>query len=154
MPKPPYLHSKSDAEPGAAVLRLRRPVDPPQAAGLIESAIACIRADDSILYGVGSSDERARPCYPPAPTAEWDNATWADQALRIADVLYRQMEPAFEPDYVLANLARYLGAFRHDPILLDAALSLLHNSATGALLPPKSALTGDWRARLLLLRTQ
>ena len=150
MPKPPQVQIERDA----ALLKMRRPVDPPQAAGLIESAFARIRADGSILYGAGTVDERLMVGYGPAPTAQWDNATWADQALRIADVLYHQMEPAFEPDYVLANLARYLAAFRHDPILLNAAISLLQTSATGVLQPPQSALTGDWRARLLRLRTQ
>ena len=65
-----------------------------------------------------------------------------------------QMEPAFEPEYVLANLARYLAAFRHDPVLLNAAVSLLQTSATGVLQPPQSAFTGDWRVRLLCLRAQ
>ena len=150
MPKPPQLQTDRDA----ALLHMRRPVDPPQADGLIKSAFACIRADGSILYDAGTVDERLMYGYGPAPTAQWDNATWADQALRIADVLYRQMEPAFEPDYVLANLARYLAAFRHDPILLDAAISLLQTSAAGVVQPPQSALIGDWRARLLRLRGQ
>lgn len=136
----------------AALLHRRRPVEPPYAARLIESALARIGEDGSVIYAAGTEDERRMIPYPPAPTTDWDNTTWADQALRIADLLYRQMEPVFEPDYVLANLARYLAAFRHDQLLLSAALSLLQDSAAGTLQPPQSALWGDWRSRLLRLR--
>lgn len=148
MPK----QTKPQPDHPISMLHLRRPVDPPLVTQLVESALARIQSDDTIVYAAGTGDERRMFCYPPAPTAEWDNTTWADQALRIADVLYHQMGPAFEPDYVLANLARYLAAYRHDRLLLAAALSLLCEPS-GALHPPQSALKGDWRSRLLCWRT-
>lgn len=149
------MPNRTKPQPGhtAAVLHLRHPVDPPLATQLVESALSRIQADDTIIFAAGTRHERRMFCYPPAPTAEWDNTTWADQALRIADVLYHQLGLVFEPEYVLANLARYLAAFRHDHPLLTAALSLLHQPDSGALQPPQTSLTGDWRTRLLRLRS-
>lgn len=140
--------------PEAEVLSLLPIITPLSAAGLMAAALARIEPDNTVVYRKGAPDEH-RTTMAKSSFSSPDDTAWADQALRIADTLFRDLTTrTFDPETALQNLAWYLTAFCDDPSLLNAALSLIHTGETGHPQPPQNALGGDWKTRVIALRSR
>lgn len=121
---------------------------------LLDAALARIEPDGSVLFDRDTPEQFRQSSHPPAPSDRWDDTVWAYKALEIATVLYQRLRPSPNPDYALSSFARYLTAFRHDPGLLAAAVSLIEIK-DGHPSPPQNA-TGrlQWREDLARFRTK
>lgn len=133
-------------------LRLKPIVTPLTADALLAEALTRIEPDNTVIFHRGEPDEyqttMARLDLQPP-----DDIAWADEALRIADTLYRNLTTrTFDPEDSLQGVAWYLTAYAHDPSLLAAAISLIQTGETGSPRPPQNAIRGVWKPRVAALR--
>lgn len=135
-------------------LIMRRIVDPPNPQALLDLALARIETDGSVLFDADQPEPYKQSPLEPAPTRRFDDTAWAYKALAIATTLFQDMRATANPEYTLSSLARYLTAFRHDPALLQAAVSLI--VVDGDLISPPQNATADllWRDKLAQLRSR
>jgi hypothetical protein len=95
---------------------------------LVERALAYIDENGKVRRKLEDGQVLVSGPFTPVDLDELPNDVWLHTLLTVAWVLFRQHrhDVPFDEE-TLQILAIYLGAYRHDPLFLEAACSLIHS---------------------------
>lgn len=119
---------------------------------LVEAALALIRPDGTVLMHAGTPGEYVPAPLPAFDTQSCSDEAWANKVCDIAGIIYNQLTTCLDAKYQIELFAWLIAGYRSDPVLLAAAVSLIHYEY-GRPQPVASALNPiSWRRDLAAFR--